>query len=46
MRRVTLHQAALGVIAILAVLLMVEASGSAAKIRKQPDTESQSDSNE
>jgi nitric oxide reductase large subunit len=46
MRRITLHQAALGVIAILAVVLMVEASGSAASTRKRPDSESQSDGNE
>lgn len=46
MRRTTLHQAALGLIAILAVVLMVEASGSTARTRKQPYSESPSDSNE
>lgn len=46
MRHITLHQAALGIIAILAVVLMVEASGSAAGTGKQPGTESQPDGNE
>lgn len=43
MRYIALHQAALGLIAILAVMLMVEASGTAARTREQPDSESPSD---
>jgi len=46
MRHITLHQVALGLIAILAVLLMVEASGSAIGTRKQPDSETQSGGND
>ena len=46
MHHITLHQAALGLIAILAVVLMVEASGSAAGTRRRPDFETQSDGNE
>jgi hypothetical protein len=46
MRYITLHQAALGLIAILAVALMVEASFSAGRTREQPDSESQSDGDE
>jgi hypothetical protein len=46
MRYTTLRQVALGLIAILAVVLMVEASGSASGTRRQPDSESQPDGNE
>ena len=46
MRYITLHQAALALIAILAVVLMVEASSSAASTRKQPESEPQSDGDE
>jgi hypothetical protein len=45
-RYTSLHQAVPGLIAILALVLMVEGSGYAAGTRQQTDFESQSDGSE